>query len=61
MASSSRDLVRSGERPNRGKPVAPSAAIPSELVFLLIRRVGVTEDEVAAMSKEQAIERLNAY
>jgi len=27
----------------------------------LIHRVGVTEDEVAAMSKEQAIARLNAY
>jgi hypothetical protein len=30
-------------------------------VYLLIHRVGVAEDEVAAMSKEQAIARLNAY
>jgi hypothetical protein len=30
-------------------------------VYLLIHRVGVAEDEVAGMSKEQAIERLNTY
>jgi len=55
------DCVRRGERPNRGQPAPPPAAIPSELAYLLIHRVGVTENEVAAMSKEQAIERLNAY
>lgn len=53
--------VRDGEKPNRGRPAAPPEALPSELVFLLVHRVGATEDEVAAMSKEQAIERLNAY
>jgi hypothetical protein len=53
--------VRRGERPNRGQPATPPEAIPSEVAYLLIHRVGITEDEVAAMSKEQAIERLNAY
>jgi len=53
--------VRGGERPDRGQPAAPPEAIPSELAHLLIHRVGVTEVEVATMSKEQAIERLNAY
>ena len=53
--------VRGGDRPDRGRPAAPPEALPSEVVYLLIHRVGVTEDEVAAMSKEQAIARLNAY
>ena len=53
--------VRDAHKPDRGLPAAPPGAIPSELVHLLIHRVGVAEDAVAAMSKEQAIERLNAY
>ena len=53
--------VRGADRPDRGRPAAPPEAFPSELVYLLIHRVGVTEDEIAGMSKDQAIERLNAY
>ncbi len=54
--------VRGAERPDRGhRSVPPDEALPSELVYLLIQRVGVAENEVAGMSKEQAIERLNTY
>ena len=53
--------VRGADRPDRGHPAPPPEAIPGELVYLLIHRVGVGEDEVAGMSREQAIERLNVY
>lgn len=53
--------VRGADKPDRGHPAAPPEALPSELVYLLIHRVRVTEDELAEMSKEQAIERLDAY
>ena len=53
--------VRGADRPDRGRPATPPEALPSELVYLLIHRVGLTEQEVAGMPKEQAIERLNTY
>jgi hypothetical protein len=39
----------------------PPEALPSEVVYLLLHRVGVAEDEITAMSNEQAIARLNLY
>ena len=53
--------VRTADKPDRGVPSAPAEALPGELVYLLIHRVGVAEEEVARLSREQAIERLNAY
>ncbi|HYU66764.1 MAG TPA: hypothetical protein VEK09_08430 [Jatrophihabitantaceae bacterium] len=35
--------------------------MPAELVALLTRRVGLAEHEVAAMTKEEAVARLNQY
>jgi len=35
--------------------------LPAELVALLTRRVGHAEHEVAAMTKEEAVARLNQY
>ncbi|QSB13417.1 hypothetical protein JQS43_17585 [Natronosporangium hydrolyticum] len=34
---------------------------PADLVHMLINRVGLRESEVAAMSKVEAVERLNRY
>ena len=48
-------------RPDRGHRDSPREALPADLVHLLIHRVGLTDAEVAAMSKEAAIERLNRY
>jgi len=53
--------ARDGIKPDRGVPPARPDALPAELVHLLITRVGLAEVEVAAMSKAEAIERLNRY
>jgi hypothetical protein len=56
------NCVRSGVTPARGKPEAPTAEpIPAEVVHLLITRVGLTEPDVARMTKDQAIARLNQH
>ncbi|OLE27856.1 MAG: cytotoxic translational repressor of toxin-antitoxin stability system [Actinobacteria bacterium 13_1_20CM_3_71_11] len=53
--------VRDGIKPDRGAPQARPEALPADLVQLLITRVGLAEPEVAAMSKAEAVERLNRY
>jgi hypothetical protein len=53
--------IREGIRPYRGVPEIPAHALPVDVVHLLISRVGLDESEVAAMTKEQAVERLNQY
>lgn len=53
--------VRDGTKPDRGVPETPPEALPADLVHLLIARVGVAESQVAAMSKAEAVERLNRY
>jgi hypothetical protein len=42
-------------------PELPAAALPADLVRMLITRVGLPEAEVAAMSRDQAIARLQQY
>jgi hypothetical protein len=53
--------VRDGDRPARGFPAPPVETLPADLVHLLITRVGLSEAEVAEMTRAQAIERLNHY
>ncbi len=53
--------VRENKKPNRGAPEPPAAALPADLVHMLIARVGLPEAEVAVMSKDQAIARLQRY
>ncbi|MFC7545500.1 hypothetical protein [Plantactinospora sp. GCM10030261] len=48
-------------RPDRGEPVVPLDALPADLVHLLITRVGVDETTVAAMTKDEAVARVNDY
>ena len=48
-----------GRPPLRGAPTA--AALPAELAHLLLHTVGLTDDEVAAMTKDQAVARLNEF
>jgi hypothetical protein len=50
--------VQDGTRPARGGPEAPVESHPLDLVHLLIRRAGLTEAEVAAMTREEAIARV---
>ena len=53
--------VRKNIKPGRGAPEPPPAALPADLVRMLITRVGLSDAEVAAMSKDQAIARLQQY
>ena len=53
--------VRKKIKPDRGAPQPPAAALPADLVRMLITRVGLSEGEVAAMSKDQAVARLQLY
>lgn len=53
--------VQDGVRPERGRPPRNPAALPAELVHLLISRVGLDESVVAAMTKDEAIHALQRY
>lgn len=53
--------VREGVEPSRGAPATPAETLPAELAFLLANRVGLTHDQLAAMTKTEAIERLNRF
>jgi hypothetical protein len=53
--------VKEGVKPDRGMPEAPAGALPADVVHLLISRVGLGDTEVAAMTKAEAVERLNRY
>jgi hypothetical protein len=55
------NCARDGVKPDRGMPEPPTEALPADLVHLLITRVGLTESEVGAMSKADAVERLNRF
>ncbi|NIH87996.1 cytotoxic translational repressor of toxin-antitoxin stability system [Amycolatopsis granulosa] len=53
--------VQDGVTPARGTPEPPAGALPADLVFLLISRAGLDEAEVAGMSKDEGIARLQRY
>jgi len=53
--------VKNQITPDRGIPATPRESLPVALVQQLIRTVGLAETEVAEMTKEQAIDRLNRY
>lgn len=53
--------VQDGVKPQRGAPTPPQDSLPADLVYLLISRVGLTEAEVSAMSREDAIARAQQY
>ena len=53
--------VQDGKKPDRGAPEPPPETLPADLVRLLLTRVRLSEAEVAAMSKEQAIARMQQY
>ncbi|WP_084957207.1 cytotoxic translational repressor of toxin-antitoxin stability system [Thermoactinospora rubra] len=53
--------VKEGVTPPRGVPPIPPDALPADLVHLLITRVGLREEEIAKMTKEEAVARLQRY
>lgn len=55
--------VDSGVLPDRGGGATPdlTAALPASLVASLIRQVGLSEEQVRAMTKDQAIARMQEF
>jgi hypothetical protein len=53
--------VLDGRLPDRGVPQTPKESLPADLVYLLIHRVGLAEEEVAGLTKEEAVSRLQRY
>jgi len=53
--------VQDALKPDRGMPAPPPGALPADLVYMLIARVGLDESEVAGMSKDEAVARLQRY
>lgn len=53
--------VHNGVKPGRGVPAPPAEALPAELVHLLLTRVHLTEAGVAAMSKDEAMSRMQQF
>ncbi|MCP2289169.1 hypothetical protein APR08_002086 [Nocardia amikacinitolerans] len=53
--------ISHGILPDRGAPEPPRESLPADMVYLLIHRVGLTESEVGAMDKPEAIARLQRF
>ncbi|MER6561515.1 cytotoxic translational repressor of toxin-antitoxin stability system [Streptomyces sp. NPDC001027] len=55
------DCVIDGKLPDRGVPSTPRESLPADLVYLLIHRVGLPEETVSALTKEDAVARLQRH
>lgn len=53
--------VEDGVLPARSAPAEPASALPLTLVWQLIHTVGLDENVVAGMTKEQAVQAINDY
>ena len=50
--------LQSSITPDRGVITPPAAALPADLVHLLLTRLHLSESEVASLSKHEAVQRL---
>jgi hypothetical protein len=53
--------VRDGVKPRRGEEETPAEALPADLAHLLVTRLHLSSAEVAQMSREEAIARMQQY
>ncbi|WP_205856278.1 hypothetical protein [Phytoactinopolyspora endophytica] len=53
--------VHDGATPDRGSPVKTEESVPAQLVHILLNDIRLPEAEVAKMSKQDAIDRVNLY
>lgn len=51
--------VKSKVKPARSKVTQPGQGVPLNIVYTLVKRFGLPESEVAAMSRDEAIETAN--
>ena len=55
------DCVNKGAPPDRGAPHRSPEAIPTEVVYQLLHRVGLSETAIAAMSRAEALDRIRRF
>ena len=53
--------VGDGVVPRRGAPVPPAATLPARLVFLARRELGLTDADLAGMSRDALVARLDEH
>jgi hypothetical protein len=53
--------VHDKAKPRRGASEVPKAVLPADLVFTLLNKVGLSAHEVASMSRDEAIARVNRH
>lgn len=53
--------VQDGVLPDRGRAPEPANAVPTEVLWQLINRVGLSSDEAGRLTREEAIARLQQY
>lgn len=54
--------VRDGAKPRRaGAAPAPAESIPADVAYQLVTKVGLSEDEVARLTRKEAIARLQEH
>ncbi len=53
--------VRGEAFPGRGNAEPPAEALPAEVAYLLRERVRLSDSEIAALTKDEAIARLQRY
>ncbi|MDP9220774.1 MAG: cytotoxic translational repressor of toxin-antitoxin stability system [Actinomycetota bacterium] len=53
--------VTDGQLPQRARPATPVEALPVDLVVLLTNRLRLSREEIASMSRAEAIERINRF
>lgn len=53
--------ARDGHKPDRGEREEPEEALPAEVAYLLTTRVGLSREQIADMTRDEAISRLQQY
>jgi hypothetical protein len=48
-------------KPDRGEPRVPAEALPAELVHLLMTQIGLSDAEIAGISRADAIARMQEH
>jgi len=53
--------ARDGEKPDRGEPETPAESLPADLAHLLVTRLHLSSAEIALMSRDEAIARMQQF
>lgn len=53
--------ARDGIKPTRGQPESPGETLPADLAHLLVTRLRLSSEEIAEMSRDEAIARMREF